>query len=61
MRTDPKRTKMEVKWQLHWCPFSQPASEHITEDMTNDGFKLRVSWFLVLPVVAQESKSRQVC
>lgn len=40
-RVDPKRKKMEVKLQLHWCPFLQPASEHITEDVTNDGFKLK--------------------
>lgn len=43
MRVDPKRKKMEVKWQLHLCPFLQPASEHITKDVTNDGFKLKKS------------------
>lgn len=41
MRVDPKRKKMEVKWQLHWCPFLQPASEDITEDMITDGFKIK--------------------
>lgn len=43
MRVDPKRKKMEGIWLLHWYPFLQPASEHITDDVTNDRFKLKSS------------------
>lgn len=53
------RRKMEVIWQLHQNPFSQPV--HVITLESDSPLSSSTTKLVSLPEVARENKSRQAC